>query len=537
MEKIRIDLAIFFLLFLTYAYFFQGGAWGENGRFDQVRAIVEDGTLEIENFSLYTTVPDQEGKPDLRRIAIPPSALADIPLEKISTTLNTGDLSRFGGHIYPNKPPGATFTAVPAYFLVYNLNRLLGIHPDHWWPLTMNIYLTTVFSVSLIAALGGVVFYRTSLQLFPSSPPWAHIASTLTFGLGTLMLPYATMLIEHDLVAVLSLFAFLILLVNKKQRITSIRPGLILFLAGVVSGLTLLMQYTSIITVSCLVFYVFWTAWPRWKVAYFIAGTIPPVAVLGWYNLLCYGSPVAISYAHQGEWMLNKGGVLGMFVFPRFEIMAVLLFSGYRGLFFTSPVLLLSGLGIWLMASQKEKRVELVLWIVIFLGFLSANSSYNSWEGGWGIGPRFLIPALPFFCLPLTPVFQKFFRFTLVLASLSALIMLLATAVAPRFPQGIPNPMGQYILPLLLGEKIQLNLSHPSGEGFGEELHEGPVSANPIGVYESPFRRVYEPGSMQDRWNSFNLGEFLWPASLFSLLPLLCFLGLGLGVFWRWSRR
>lgn len=525
------------MLLLTYAYFYQGGGWGVNGRFDQVRSIVEEGTLEIENFSLYTAGPDREGRLALRRLTFPPSALADLPLEQISTAWNTGDVSRFGSHIYPNKPPGAVLSAVPAYFIVYNVDRLLGIHPDHWWPMTMNVYFTTVFSVSLIAALGGVIFYRTSLQLFPSSPAWAHIASTLTFGLGTLMLPYSTMLIEHDLVAVLSLFVYLLLLVNKNSGIASVRPALILFVAGVVSGTILLMQYTSIITVACFTLYVFWATRPRWKVLSFIAGAIPPVAVLGWYNLLCFGSPVTISYAYQGEWMLHQGLSLGMFGRPRFEIMVALLFSGYRGLFFTSPVLFLSGLGIWLTASEQQKRAEIVLWIAIFLGFLFTNSSYNSWDGGWAMGPRFLIPALPFLCLSLTPVFQKCFRATLVLAMFSALTMLLATAVDPRFPQGIPNPMGQYLLPLLRGQTIRLILSHPSGEHIGEELLEGPVSANPIGIYESPFRRVYQPGgTIPDHWNSFNLGEFLWSGRLISLLPLLCFLGLGLGFFWRWSR-
>ncbi len=51
---------------------------------------------------------------------------------------------------------------------------------------------------------------------------------------------------------------------------------------------------------------------------------------------------------------------------------------------------------------------------------------------------------------------------------------------------------------------------------------EGPVSVNPLGPYEGSFEYLYfPPGSPQCRWASFNLGEFLWPQSRLSLLPLL----------------
>ena len=45
---------------------------------------------------------------------------------------------------------------------------------------------------------------------------------------------------------------------------------------------------------------------------------------------------------------------------------------------------------------------------------------------------------------------------------------------------------------------------------------------NPIGVYEGMLEfHHYPPHSHETRWNSFNLGEFIWPLSRWSLLPLL----------------
>jgi hypothetical protein len=49
----RIGFAIFVALVAVYGYFHQGGGWNQNSRFDQVRAIVENHQLEINENFLY----------------------------------------------------------------------------------------------------------------------------------------------------------------------------------------------------------------------------------------------------------------------------------------------------------------------------------------------------------------------------------------------------------------------------------------------------------------------------------------------------
>jgi hypothetical protein len=57
----------------------------------------------------------------------------------------------------------------------------------------------------------------------------------------------------------------------------------------------------------------------------------------------------------------------------------------------------------------------------------------------------------------------------------------------------------------------------------------GPVSVNPIGAYDGLLTFSFFPaGSVETEWNSFNVGEFLFPQSRASLLPLLLVTG-GLG--------
>src|SRR6516164_3054864 len=83
MPSARRALLLASALFLSYAYFYEGGGWNQNTRFDLVRAVVEDRTVRI-----------------------------DVYHE------NTLDKSHVGTHYYMDKAPGASLVAVPAVGLV-----------------------------------------------------------------------------------------------------------------------------------------------------------------------------------------------------------------------------------------------------------------------------------------------------------------------------------------------------------------------------------------------------------------------------------
>ena len=153
----------------------------------------------------------------------------------------------------------------------------------------------------------------------------------------------------------------------------------------------------------------------------------------------------------------------------------------------------------------------------IFLAFLLLNAAFNGWHGGHSFGPRYLVPAVPFLALPLAPVLARWPRLSVALATLSAALMLLGTAVTAQVPAKIAHPLTEFLIPAAGGK---------SGE-FDGTFFEGPMSINPQGVYEIAPNRVFPARSMESRWNSFNLGEFLFPRSLLSLAPLLLWLAAG----------
>jgi hypothetical protein len=264
------------------------------------------------------------------------------------------------------------------------------------------------------------------------------------------------------------------------------------------------------------------------------------------------------------------------------------LFSPYRGLFFSSPVLILGVIGLFCWLRDDKMKAEAVFMISVLVFFLLFIMTFNGWHGGWAVGPRYLAPALPFLALPMVVGFRRFFRTACALTILSATISFLVTAVDPQAPVGnarfamiedrpewLHSPLTDYLWPLftqghagpllrsqrdqvlrffdgtmkdqgtpspvrlerLVQYKEEIDAAIRSGEpapllimkgpdgrpGAGiSQLSTivGPVSVNPTGVYEGWMYRIFPPHSLQADRNSFNLGEFLFEKSRWSLLPL-----------------
>ena len=113
------------------------------------------------------------------------------------------------GHFHPNKPPGTSFLALPAYLSSTSIERALGMNPDAWWTLTLNAWLTTICSVGLISALGCVLFFRLARDfaggaILPAARPRSpSLSAPRSF-------PSRTLLFDHALTASLLLAALLL---------------------------------------------------------------------------------------------------------------------------------------------------------------------------------------------------------------------------------------------------------------------------------------------------------------------------------------
>jgi hypothetical protein len=605
-RRYRGETLVFAIALCTYAYFHQGGGWSQNIRFAQVRAIVEEGSLAVDSYLIYDVDPSRREDCHLRRVpvqdgrcdyegrnralawrdnhglpvAIDERIVGDAPLLVIDQVAVSGDLAYSCGHFFPNKAPGPSFLAVPGYALLFHLERAAGLDPDDWWILTVNAWLSGVLSGGLVSAAGCLLFYWLACDL-SGGDQRVSLLATAAFAGGTLFFPYATMLHEHNFVAVGLLGGFYCLYRVKHLAECAHRRWLWLFVAGVSAGMAAACNYVAAGVVVFLGFYLLSFDRAARSVFAYAFGVLMPFLALCAYHGACFGKPFTTGYHFQNpHFLAGEGNFLGVFQLPRGEILTALLLSPYRGLFFSSPVLLMGVCGWICLRRERDHRAEATLFLAIVAFFLLLNSAFNGWPGGWAAGPRYLVPAVPFLGLSLVLACKRYFRVTSILAGVSAVFMLVTTAVDPQCPLGEPGfasvagralwwycPLAEYEFPLFLRgqptsflrvqasdrmaeleEQYTRTGSLPSPyqgqalEAVRRSLEEaveggdpdvfalaairGPVSANRQGVYEGRPFQVLPASDARTRWNSFNVGEFFVPGDRLSLLPLIIAVGI-----------
>src|SRR6476646_82799 len=150
------------LIFGSYAYFYEGGGWNPNTRFDLVRAIVEHQTVRIDRYHE-----------------------------------NTGDKAHVGGHYYTDKAPGASLTAVPPVALARLAMRATGADVESKPVIVALSYVATLAAAALPAAIAAVCVFWISMLL--GAGETAAAIGCLVCGLATPLWPYATILYGHAL--------------------------------------------------------------------------------------------------------------------------------------------------------------------------------------------------------------------------------------------------------------------------------------------------------------------------------------------------
>lgn len=487
-------LAVFAILLGAYAWFFQGGGWNQNARFAQVRAMAERGDAHINAYLRYAVRRDSAELARLRRDPLPDPATGGEDASRFASL----DLSFREGRYYPNKPPGLSWLGVPGYLVVRSVERVLGLDSDDAWPLAVAAHVTTVLSVGLLGALGGVLLLFTSRRLVPEAPEWTHEAAALTLGLATLYGSFATTFFDHVPTAVGLLGVFLAVLSSRGET-GDFRLGV----AGLLLGSSIAINYLALAPAAVLVAYAIAVVRPRRRLAALALGTLPPIVALLAYHWTCFGGPLVVATTFQNAAFNEEEAlVLGSFRWPDPKVAVALLVSRYRGLFFSSPALLLGCWGVATMLRERRVRTEGVVVAAIAAVYLLANAAFVAWHAGWNYAPRYLIPAVPFVALGLAPAFARAPRLSLAVAIVSGAATLLPTAITPFVPQTVRDPYGAFLLPLARGDTLDIE---------GIMTFAGPVSANPVPIHGIRF---------MEAWGAFNLGEALWPHSWLSIAPI-----------------
>jgi hypothetical protein len=456
---------LFFLVWGTCAFFFGGSGFNQNSTFDQTRAIVERGTLSIDAYAA-----------------------------------NTYDVATWGGHIYPNKAPGLSFLAVPFYAPLYLLEGR-SASAEQFPLLTLNLYVLTVVLCATSGAAIAVMLFFESLRRGASRR--FAVAIALLTVLGTPLFAYSTMLFLHVPSAALLLAS--VMLAERG------RPAA----AGASVGAAGLVNYLCIPAAVLVGLMIVLSSERRGKdLLRFLGGGAPFAILLGAYHYFVFGGLTSTPIARENPAFLTSGAVYGILGKPSLEALWGLTFSPYRGLFFIAPILLLATIGILRLPLRDASVI-----VTTALYFLLFNICFNGWHGGYAIGPRYLLPVVPLLALGLTAPWKRWRPLLLIVGLASVALNLAVTAVDPQPPDSVRNPIGDYVLPLLIDGTVAA--SHPI-PGWLRELYTGHVGVNRVAADEAvPYKR-HPPGSPANEWASFNLGETIFGAGeLTSLIPVL----------------
>ncbi|HVR43014.1 MAG TPA: hypothetical protein VMS56_06160 [Thermoanaerobaculia bacterium] len=484
----RAAAALFVLSFVGYAWFFQGGGFNQNVNLDLARAIAERGTLSIDAYHE-----------------------------------NTGDIAIVGGHVYSNKAPGLSVLAALAWFPVRTGFGAAGIELDEPLSRTIAAWLTTILVCGLLGALIPPLIFL-HLRAGGTTPKPA-LGAALIAAFGTPLFAYSTMLFAHVPSAALTLAAYHLLF--RRSGVT--RP----LTAGALLGAATTINYLCgpLLAIFAIGSLLRSRAEPdeqrprlSWREPLLFAlGSIPPLILLGAYHHVIFGSPFTTPMDSMNPAFVTEGAWLGIVQGPRIEALWGITFSPYRGLFFLSPVLLLAVFGALEMA-RRRRRVELGVIVASLAYFVLFNASFNGWHGGYTVGPRYLLPVVPFLAMMTAPALTRARASVAALGLVSFLFNFAVTAVDPQPPETLRNPVFQYAIPSLLVGRAAPTSQAP----WLADWFTGHTAVNRQTVDEIlPFRR-YPPGSPPTEWASFNVGELLFPVgSLLSLLPIVVWIAGG----------
>lgn len=456
----------------SFLYFYEGGGWNQNSRFDLVRAILERHTLQIDAYQQ-----------------------------------NTEDKAHFNGHYFSDKAPGLVFLALPFAGVARAGMRVAGMDPNTPNGEYVLSYIVTAAGVALPTALAAVCLFFLALRL--TADPFGALFAAVMMSIGTPLLAYATLFWAHALVGACLLFAFAAAL-----KIGDGHAGLRWALAvGLAAGWATVTEYPAVPASVLLALFALLQSWQqgkifRWRVAAGVGlGATACAMVLFGYLYAAFGGlrPSYSYYDPNSFSFMQQQGYMGL-TYPHPDRLLKLLFGCSRGLFFASPVMIAAIVGLWSL--RKEYRAPAFVALAVGVYYFLFNASFYWWKAGLTFGPRYAGACIPLLCLGLAAAWARSSRpWRIMLIALAACSVFIAIMVVSTSSQ--------------LAMQDSCPIVHSSWPAFW--------SGHLAGNRES----MLLASESQGRYSAFNLGQLIGLHGWVSLVPLVAVWCVVLGIIAR----
>src|SRR5438105_1190725 len=295
--------------------------------------------------------------------------------------VNFEDAAERGGRLYSNKAPGAAWIGLPGYAAAR-----IFVGPPTAANMRFSLTAMRLFAATIPLLALAWMMLRAMRRLGASDERARAVVTILLFA--TPLFAYGLLNFSHALTAAALFIAWNMLFVDPSPAHD--------IAAGALIGLATISEYPTAIAGVVLVA----VAWRR--ALRIIIGGIPFAVLLAMYNRAAFGSAWILSSGSERNPTfreLASGGVFGIGI-PSVVRASRLLFDPARGLFVFSPVLLLVFAALWRRSAPLSRSAWAAL-VAVPISLLILYSGYPNWHGGWSVGPRYLVPALPFLVLPI----------------------------------------------------------------------------------------------------------------------------------------
>jgi hypothetical protein len=385
-------------------------------------------------------------------------------------------------------PPGQALLCTPWYALgQYLLSRLPGVPADDT---DLVVAFSSCLSSATFAALTVTFFFLLLVGM--GIPSRASFFAAAMVGLGTPIFAYSGWLFSEPLSAAIFVGVAL-LLFGQGQRQTPLRTPA---LAGLFLGLATIIRPTNVFAIPIFAVAVLMRdGKPALRAAFVLCATSAiGVAALFAHNTLLFGGPFEFGYPATAEGAKR----LNTFDTPLLKGFYGFLLSPGKSVFIFAPPVILALAG--LRRLWKLERGVATVAVLFPLAYLLFFARYTQWEGGYCVGPRYMVPSIVLLCLGLgpmlaaaTPRVKKIAVCLLVLGGLVQCVSLATSFMEDQVPRGrYYDANWNYRLGYSLSGQIHLlwkylASSEPTRLGLGWDrwfvfLHKGGVSAATLTV-------------------------------------------------------